>query len=117
MEPTILEFMIRLKSKESLDTVLSRVEQLLGCTMKSGSFADAPAFVGDLLGTKIVMFEPREIDDVTLYELHGSADRKIYPHGDFNSIAIDEAILTIFERAEFHGWWKPSIDELISECE
>ncbi|KAB2877319.1 hypothetical protein F9K33_16555 [bacterium] len=117
MEPTILEFTIRLKSAESLVTVLDRVEEILGCTMHSDSFADEPAFVGDLLGTKIVMFNPREIDGVYLYELQGLVDREIYANTDFNTINISEAILTIFERAEFHGWWKPSIDELISECE
>lgn len=102
--PTILTFTLHCNKTEPYPIVKERVEKVLGCSLKSDEYGDEPAFVGDLLGMKIVLTDSSGVDGEGVYELHGLPDRDVYVGIQYKDIIIDDAILTLFNHAGDNGW-------------
>lgn len=119
-ERTAFKINIRCDATFPEEEMVSRIEAALDCSLQKGTNYGMPAWLGSILGMRIILDKWRGVNEVFIFRMFGKVqdDRFVDAHlaGDkFVFMDISQGVIDVLDMSDAGTWRLPSDPEIDAE--
>ena len=119
-ERTVFKINIRCDATLPVAEMVSRIEIALGCSLRKGTNYGMPAWVGSLLGMRIILDEWRGINEAPIFRMFGKSSDAPFVDahlvGDtFVFMDISQGTIDVLDLFDAGKWRLPAEPEINAE--